>query len=745
MKPNFTLHLSADGLRLLHRAASGWQIVGTADVRGDTLVADLDRLRRSAMALEPNGLCTRLSLPNDQIRYTSFDVAGRDPVACRLSAKDALEGLTPYAVKDLVFDTLVRDDVCHIAAVARETLDEAENFAADHGFEPVCFTARSPLPHAPWEPFFGRTRAALIAGKDVSPEPAPVVKPPKKPDSSSVADPATPTDLLARLLFTSRRKQPRVTPTTGTTPPSPAIRSDTALKRPVPGASKPVARRSGGPRAPVISQPSAPTPAYAAPPVKNTSGNHSAGGTRRFDANDLAQFGAQSSITGARRGGLNIRVVAVSIVLGAVGVGAWSVGVTPDAIWSALRSQPVLSPAAPVAQFASPIQPPSPTQTAPGATEQKLFPTPAKLSNEDKAVLDALRTPFLSEPDVEAPPIIDAARTQYAVTGIWIVPPDAPRAPELIAIDDLVVTSIAPFAPSAEVVALSDNATLEQPDVLLPTPSAPAPAGLDIELNDQGLVTATVEGTANPDGIWVFAGKPAVVPPERPQSVQTASQPRFARLDEWRPRARPANLAGEAEQAATVAAAEQAEAVLPVQSELAATRPKARPRNSDATALAAASLFPADGTPAPVTQADETGTAESDSTLAVRQSRRPDARPKDFLQTAAVLQATTAAAQATRNAPAPVRTASVAPSVQSSASARRQATVSNAINLRRINLIGVYGKPTNRRALVRMEDGRYLKVTVGDRIDGGRISAIGDTELRYQKSGRNIVLKMPKG
>jgi Tfp pilus assembly protein PilP len=71
--------------------------------------------------------------------------------------------------------------------------------------------------------------------------------------------------------------------------------------------------------------------------------------------------------------------------------------------------------------------------------------------------------------------------------------------------------------------------------------------------------------------------------------------------------------------------------------------------------------------------------------------------------------------------------------------------MNNAINLRRMNLIGVYGKPSNRRALIRLPSGRYKKVKVGDRLDGGRIVAIGDSELRYQKSGRSVTLKMPRG
>ena len=85
------------------------------------------------------------------------------------------------------------------------------------------------------------------------------------------------------------------------------------------------------------------------------------------------------------------------------------------------------------------------------------------------------------------------------------------------------------------------------------------------------------------------------------------------------------------------------------------------------------------------------------------------------------------------------------PTVPTSASVTRQATLEDAINLRKVNLIGVFGKPSERRALVRMPNGRYKKVQVGDSLDGGRVSAIGDSELRYSKGARNVVLRMPRG
>jgi hypothetical protein len=45
---------------------------------------------------------------------------------------------------------------------------------------------------------------------------------------------------------------------------------------------------------------------------------------------------------------------------------------------------------------------------------------------------------------------------------------------------------------------------------------------------------------------------------------------------------------------------------------------------------------------------------------------------------------------------------------------------------------------------VRMPNGRFVKVKVGDRLDGGSVAAIGDAELRYVKKGKTIVLRIMK-
>jgi type IV pilus biogenesis protein PilP len=74
----------------------------------------------------------------------------------------------------------------------------------------------------------------------------------------------------------------------------------------------------------------------------------------------------------------------------------------------------------------------------------------------------------------------------------------------------------------------------------------------------------------------------------------------------------------------------------------------------------------------------------------------------------------------------------------------RAATDANVMRLNQINLIGIYGRPDRRRALVRMANGRYVKVQVGDQLDRGRVTAIGSDRLQYQRGGRNVVLEMPR-
>jgi hypothetical protein len=185
---------------------------------------------------------------------------------------------------------------------------------------------------------------------------------------------------------------------------------------------------------------------------------------------------------------------------------------------------------------------------------------------------------------------------------------------------------------------------------------------------------------------------------------------------------------------------------------LAGFRPQTRPTDLVPPAGAADSTAPDDATTAAtaaVVVDDADATPE-----AVVASLIPSARPSDVSERA---QAALAAARARTAASADAgqagatdleddegETASAAaqPAIPSSASVARQATETDAINLRDVNLIGVFGTPEDRRALVRLSSGRVVRVQVGDRVDGGQVTAIGENELRYTKNGRNEVLEI---
>ncbi len=145
----------------------------------------------------------------------SIDTAGLDGQARREAAKRALDGATPYAVTDLVFDTRNDGPLTHIAAVARETLIEAEAFATEHRFHPVSFVAQADDHDFKGEAFFGPTGTAfqwLKPGEEVEPDTQPLVilgdvAPPEEKQSQSdpiaeisVAPPKTDLGLTAPII-----------------------------------------------------------------------------------------------------------------------------------------------------------------------------------------------------------------------------------------------------------------------------------------------------------------------------------------------------------------------------------------------------------------------------------------------------------------------------------------------------------------------------------------------------------------
>lgn len=269
------------------------------------------------------------------------------------------------------------------------------------------------------------------------------------------------------------------------------------------------------------------------------------------------------------------------------------------------------------------------------------------------------------------------------------------------------------------------------PEVVVETPNAPNISGEEGVVLIAGRpdivpptrpVTAAPETSSESDAaapsLNVVTGSPTVEPPLRPAGFSTRTAPRIAAADPalagFRPERRPDDLVAEA--VAASVATEPEPAAAPAASDIAALIAAAAPQTSFANVTA----------------------------QAVARSTRPDSRPRNFSQVVARAQAASARRQ--QPAAAPSNTVSAQPARPSGpvpGGVARAATIDNAIRLRDVNLIGVYGRPNDRRALVRLSNGRYIKVEVGSRLDGGRVTAISESRLSYSKGGRTLTLQLP--
>lgn len=389
---------------------------------------------------------------------------------------------------------------------------------------------------------------------------------------------------------------------------------------------------------------------------------------------------------------------------------------------------------------------------------------------------DSLTAPQAAPPRLAAPIGGDALPAIPAefVLGPGPAPAEDPARPVPVLLPAQAPVVLVAFDPA---VALQDPLALVLPArqgaIDLPEVQPVPPPGVSFRLDDRGLVVATPEGAISPDGHRVTLGRPAIVPPARPltasPSPAIASDPAtIQRLARLRPPPRP-----------------QVAAALPV-TEGAANLPPATPAPvSDAqdtaigaavTAALSAARTPDASTirplprpaslgapPAPADADPTDATFASATARAIPVSLRPASRPAglDAIAAAAAVRiaplppAADAAPRDVQPQSAPQQdfdyddgepeVASVAPRIPSSASVARQATVENALNMRELNLIGVYGTASDRRALVRLPTGRFVKVEIGDSVDGGQVADIGDRDLRYVKGGRSIVLSMPRG
>ncbi|MGR3290156.1 MAG: hypothetical protein ACU0C9_03025, partial [Paracoccaceae bacterium] len=299
-------------------------------------------------------------------------------------------------------------------------------------------------------------------------------------------------------------------------------------------------------------------------------------------------------------------------------------------------------------------------------------------------------------------------------TGVWVLAPIPPVALEAEQLDEFYVASIDRKVLTHDAIALPGTALLlndNRPGDFV----SPPPYGTQFDLDEAGFVVATSGGSFTPEGVHVFLGSPKFTPPLRPTGAAGFESAAFVAPDlpRIRPTIRPANPSEVIERARLGGL---------TRAELARKRPVARP------------VSPQDKHP----DINQTPTK-----LAVLTSRSPVHRPENF---ASIVKKSRADAQAAAVNNAVASAAAVAapkvPSIPTTASVAREATINNAIILSQVNLIGVYGSSTDRRALVRLKSGRYVKVQIGDKLDGGKVAAISGNQLQYIKAGRMVTLEI---
>ena len=73
------------------------------------------------------------------------------------------------------------------------------------------------------------------------------------------------------------------------------------------------------------------------------------------------------------------------------------------------------------------------------------------------------------------------------------------------------------------------------------------------------------------------------------------------------------------------------------------------------------------------------------------------------------------------------------------------ATSKGGIDMHELTVIGIFGPEAGLKALVRTRRGKISEVGVGDKVEGGTVVAIDPDQLAFRKSGRDMVLTLPRG
>ncbi len=754
MSERWGFDLSMEAVRLMRHDLGEWREFAVQALDGDDIEAQLAKLVAKADAAS----AVDIFLPRDQILYT--DVKITDDTTAQAEINAAMEGSTPYALADLEVDwVMTAPGTARVAAIARKTLLEAESFVTQGGLTVRGFSSLADPDDFPRPPVFGALAEA-----------PPVIETPA----------ALPAFSTARKTSAPRPASDASAPVVASSNAGPVVKVDDPT---------PVMQLPKSNLPPL--NPGAPLPRPTSQPRVVTNVGASAAEAR------AASLTAKPSVSIRPRDRavptLTLAAIAAALSIG-IAIIIWSiVPTTPDAeLVTPDTGKTAPTPAPETAAIAAPTPTPTPAEIAPETPGVSPLPTDVALVSGplEPPVLPettvALAWPASLTPVTISTPTSPAnARTlapDLSPAIAWLeARPDALETienytPVALTADDLaasdpfdtsVLTTLAPVANGervASLIAPPDASVALRPAIETDAPAlyvAPvlaeetAPEALpemaepDVELAALDPIIDDLapapeellpEETATPEPAPPTLEETSIAEtPALPTTLALIPTELAAALPDTAPRRRPG---------AFVAEIERQKYGGRTASELSEIRPGTRPQSAQLEALEARAGTPPSDLAVATSIPPRTKPADFDAIVAngllqLRAAREARALAAATPDTSGAVQAALADEIAAEEATRPQNSPRLA--IPSSASVARQATIEEAIRLNRINLVGVFGSPSARRALIRLPSGRYIKVQVGDKVDGGTVAGISDSTLQYQKGGRTVSLALPQG
>ncbi|TRD20814.1 hypothetical protein [Palleronia caenipelagi] len=758
MTETIFLEFTETEIRLLRQTGASNRVLAELPVDDEGLSARLNALRGQLEAELGIPLRADILVPPSEMLVLDVRCKSTDPAAMEAAAKESLAGRTPYALDELAFDVQrIGEDRIAVAAVARETLDELDSFAKTHGFGPGRFRSHRKTGLFPRMADFGisprakpetakkapkitgiRVATAAATGQSVATpvQPVPSVAPSPKPAAKSKPTPAA---AAAPKAAPAAAKPPLRAPQKQVATAVSALRTPPALSKTNALAAAGVLAVAllggalwllGADDAPVASLPAEPTPQVAEttapeaePPSDQVADDTpSPAAPVETETADIAEIVAPAE------------PIAVSEKVE--------------------QEQSDIAFAAPEPADTAPSAPPEVIAAAP-ELEPRARPTASDADApvvEGEIAADPVEV-IASAPDIVPParPGFDTPTSDAALTrpGDEDLRPRARPETPVVAEDPTEVTEAAtPETPLTVDQPIEEDGAAAALAKLRP---AARPFGDEERTNDADLpdtADAASDDLTAPNRPDADATRPA----PRPEAVAEAQSSAVA-TDEalpsvlgdrddprsgLRPSPRPADrIKTLLEQAELQELQDQKISDL-VQASL---NPRARPEGlrPEPTQPALAPGQDAAGVAATLASlAREVPQPERISPYAISRSPVPKTRPRNLKKTVR------RAEPEAKNVRVASASAVVRPSGPTSGSVAARATTKNVLPLGNVNLIGVYGSSSNRRALVRLPSGKFVKVKIGDRVDGGRVRAISASSLDYVKSGRTVRLSMPK-